>query len=98
MAASALSFDNVRAAGLPVYSLRADEKRDALYKLLRYDHTGLITDGKVGQTMHGLALAWHYFPHAWGVRCNGRLSPLDTFADDNRLQWSARLDLYQLKS
>jgi hypothetical protein len=100
MAASALSFDNVRAAGLPVYSLRADEKRDALYKLLRYDHTGLITDGKVGQTMHGLALAWHYFPHAWGVRCNGRLSPLDTFADDNRLQnaLSRRMRLGALKS
>lgn len=86
MAASGLTFDDVRAVGLPVYSLDRDEKQNALYKLLRYDRTNLIRDGMVGQTMHGLALAWHYFPHAWGVRCSGRRSPLDTFADDNRLQ------------
>ena len=54
--------------------------------LLDYDRTRLIKDGIVGQTMHGLALAWHYFPHAWGVCCGGRLSPRDTFADSGRLE------------
>jgi hypothetical protein len=86
MAANPLSFDEVRSAGFPVYSLTMEEKWHEMQLLLNYDRTRLIEGGIVGQTMHGLALAWHYFPHAWGVRCGGRLSPLDTFAADERLQ------------
>jgi hypothetical protein len=86
MATSLLSFDDVRLGGLPVYSLTLEEKWHDMQLLLKYDRTRLIEDGIVGQSMHGLALAGHYFPHAWGVRCGGRLSPLDTFADDERLQ------------
>jgi len=86
MATNPLSFDEVRSGGLPVYSLTMEEKWHEMRLLLDYDRTRLINDGIVGQTMHGLALAWHYFPHSWGVRCGGRLSPLDTFAADERLQ------------
>ena len=86
MATNPLTFDEVRSGGLPVYSLTMDEKWQQMQLLLNYDRTRLIEDGIVGQSMHGLALAWHYFPHAWGVRCGGRLSPRDTFADDEHLQ------------
>jgi hypothetical protein len=86
MAANPLSFDDVRTAGFPVYSLTLEEKWHEMRLLLDYDRTRLIEDGTIGQTMHGLALCWHYFPHAWGVRCGGRLSPRDTFGDDERLQ------------
>jgi hypothetical protein len=63
-----------------------EEKWHEMRLLLAYDRSRLIESGIVGQSMHGLALAWNYFPHAWGVRCNDRLSPLETFADDERLQ------------
>ena len=86
MATNPLTFDEVRSDGLPVYSLTLDEKWHEMRLLLDYNRTRLIEDGIVGQTMHGLALAWHYFPHAWSVRCAGRLSPLDTFAADERLK------------
>jgi hypothetical protein len=86
MATNPLSFDDVRSAGFPVYSLTMEGKWHEMRLLLNYDRTRLIEDGVIRQTMHGLALAWHYFPHAWGVRCGGRLSPLDTFADGERLQ------------
>lgn len=86
MLTNALTVDAVRYDGFPVYSLTLEEKWNEMRLLLTYDRTRLITNDVVGQTMHGLALAWHYFPHAWSVQCSGRLSPLDTFADDERLQ------------
>jgi hypothetical protein len=100
MATNPLSFDEVRSDGLPVYSLTLEEKWREMRVFLDYDRSRLITDGIIGQTMHGLALAWHYFPHAWGVRCGGKLSPLETFADDERLQMALhrRVRYGQLKS
>jgi hypothetical protein len=86
MATNPLSFDEVRTAGFPGYFLNMEEKWHEMRLLLAYDRSRLIESGIVGQSMHGLALAWNYFPHAWGVRCNDRLSPLETFADDERLQ------------
>ena len=53
--------------------------------LLKYDRTRLIEKDVIGQTMHAMSLCWHFHPHAWSVRCGGRLSPLDTFADSDRL-------------
>ena len=32
--------------------------------------------------MHGLALAWSYFPHAWSVPVNDRRTPLQNYEDD----------------
>ena len=86
MVTNALTVNAVRCDGFPVYSLTLEEKWREMWLLLDYDRTRLIEDGVIGQTMHGLALAWHYFPHAWSVQCSGRLTPLDTFANDERLQ------------
>lgn len=85
MATNSLSFDEVRSAGFPVYSLTMEEKWREMRLLLDYDRTRLIEDGIIGQTMHGQALCWHFHPHAWSVPCGGKLSPLDTFGDDDRL-------------
>jgi hypothetical protein len=79
-------FHRIRQNGFPVYSLNRDEKRDELRNLLRYDHTGLIKEGVVGQAMNGLALAWHYQPHSWEVACGKRRTPMDVFTDDDRLR------------
>lgn len=86
MASLSLSFDDVRSAGFPVYSLNMEEKWLEMRLLLDYDRTGLIQDGVIGQTMHGLALAWHYFPHAWSVPCGNKRTPLDVFKDDGLLR------------
>jgi hypothetical protein len=75
-------FHRIRQNGFPVYALNRDEKRHELMKLLRYDHTRLIKDGFVGQTMHGLGLAWHYQPHSWKVPSGSMKTPMDVFTDD----------------
>jgi len=32
--------------------------------------------------MHGLALAWHYQPLAWTVKCGNRKTPIEVFTDE----------------
>ena len=76
-------FEHHRREGFPVYSLKRDEKRQELLELLLADHAGIIDrQGRIKQTMHGLALAWHYQPFAWTVRCGNRKTPLEVFTDD----------------
>lgn len=76
-------FDQYRREGFPVYSLKRDEKRKELLDLLVADHAGIIdAKGRIKQTMHGLALAWHYHPLAWTVRCGNRKTPVELFSDD----------------
>jgi len=76
-------FEHYRREGFPVYSLKRDEKRQELLDLLVADHAGIIDEkGRIKQTMHGLALAWHYHPLAWTVRCGNRMTPVELFSDD----------------
>ncbi len=76
-------FEHHRREGFPVYSLKRDEKRQELLDLLVADHASIIDrQGRIKQTMHGLALAWHYHPHAWNIKCGNRKTPIELFRDD----------------
>lgn len=76
-------FEHYRREGFPVYSLKRDQKRQELLELLIADHAAIIDrQGRLRQTMHGLALAWHYHPLAWTVRCGNRKTPIELFRDD----------------
>ncbi|MGA8149355.1 MAG: hypothetical protein WB952_00130 [Terriglobales bacterium] len=83
LASCRADFEYHRREGFPVYSLKRDEKRQELLELLLADHAGIIDrHGRIKQTMHGLALAWHYQPLAWTVRCGNRKTPIEVFTDD----------------
>jgi hypothetical protein len=76
-------FEHHRREGFPVYSLKRDEKRQELLELLLANHAGLIDkQGRIKQTMHGLALAWNYQPLAWTVKCGNRKTPIEVFTND----------------
>lgn len=76
-------FEHYRREGFPVYSLKRDDRRQELLDLLVADHAGIIDkQGRIKQTMHGLALAWHYHPLAWTVRCGNRQTPIELFKND----------------
>lgn len=76
-------FEHHRRTGFPVYSLKRDQRRQGLLDLLIADHAGIIDkQGRIKQTMHGLALAWHYHPLAWTVKCGNRKTPIEVFTDD----------------
>lgn len=84
LASCRADFEHYREQGFPVYSLKRDEKRRELLDLLVADHATIIDkQGRIKQTMHGLALAWHYHPLAWNVKCGNRKTPIELFSDDS---------------
>lgn len=77
-------FDHYRNVGFPYYRYTEDELRDEYKKLAAYDYSGIIVDGVIRQTMHGLGLAWSYFPHSWAVPCVNYPTPMEVYLDDTR--------------
>lgn len=78
-------FHHYRAKGFPLYNLTEDERRKEYDKLLDYfmEKGDTVIDGDViRQTMHGLALAWSYMHHSWGVKVGTMLTPFEIYADD----------------
>lgn len=76
-----------RKRGFPDYVLNYPQKGKKLRSLMEYNHSHLIVDGVVQQKgMHGLNLAWCYFPHQWSVRCGNRRTPLEVFNEDKLLE------------
>ena len=76
------AFLKYRAKGFPHYFLTPEEKFKNLTQLRHYSHSNLIVDGNILQKMHGLSLAWSYFPHSWSVQCGSMKTPLDVFNSD----------------
>jgi len=66
------AFLKYRTKGFPNYFLTPEDKFRTVTQLSHLSHSHLIVDGDMLQTMHGLALAWSYFLHAWSgpVRFN----------------------------
>jgi hypothetical protein len=78
-------IDYYRVDGFPVYALNLHEQYKQLNSLLKNERKARIRGGIVGQSMTALGLAWHYFPHAWGVRCGKKLSSTDVFHNDTHM-------------
>ena len=84
-------FDYYRRHGFPHYTIREEEKHDHLKKLRKFDVDTIFKDNQIIQTMHGLRLAWTYFPHFWEVRCGGaKKSPMEIFHDDDKFKSTIR--------
>ena len=70
-----LIYDYYRQEGFPYYSIDTEYRENEFKKLVKYDRTNLFQDDIVKQTMHGLGLAWSYFPHAFDVKCGNKITP-----------------------
>ena len=80
-------FNYWRKKGFPHYQVREDEKHSMMRKLQKFDVNRIFDDSKINQTMHGLRLAWTYFPQFWEVQCgNAKLTPMETFLDDDKFK------------
>lgn len=75
-----------RERGFPHYNLTEAEKLEAFANLQRYNRSSVIKDGIVNQTMHGLGLAWSYFPHAWETKIKNQATPQEVWSDDQRFR------------
>ena len=84
-------FDYYRRHGFPHYTIREDEKHEHMRKLQKFDIDTILDGDKIVQTMHGLRMAWTYFPHFWEVRCgNAKQSPMEIFYDDEKFKSTIR--------
>ena len=80
-------FDYYRRNGFPHYTVREDEKHQHMRKIQRFDVDTIFKDNQIIQTMHGLRMAWTYFPHFWEVQCgNAMRTPMETFLDDDKFK------------
>ena len=63
--------------GFPFYTLTEKEQNKEFAKLQNYDCSNVIEGNLIKQTMHGLALAWSYFPKSWEVQCSNMMTPME---------------------
>ena len=75
-------FQYYRVHGFPYYPTDEETRNKEFKKLISYDRSKMFKDDIIGQSMHGLGLAWSYFPHAFNVRSNNKLTPFEAFTDD----------------
>jgi hypothetical protein len=76
-----------RKHGFPHYNIPMEQRIKQFETLKKFDETRIFKDGKLDQTMHGLSLAWTYFPHWVEVKCgNNTLRPIDYWNDDKKLK------------
>jgi hypothetical protein len=75
-------FQYYRVHGFPYYPTDKVTRDKEFQKLMNYDYHNLVKDVVIGQSMHGLGLAWSYFPHAFNVRSNDKMTPYEAFMDD----------------
>jgi hypothetical protein len=77
------AFQHYRSSGFPFYNLTPADKYRELQNLLNFDHSRIIANKTIEQKMHGLALAWSYFPRSWSVECGKMKTPMSIYTDDN---------------
>ena len=75
-------FTFYRENGFPYYQTDEMFRKYEFDKMMKFDYTKLIDGDIIKQSMHGLALAWSYFPHSFDVRSNNKMTPLEAFSDD----------------
>jgi len=75
-------FGYYRLNGFPYYPVDMDYRKKEFEKLKNFDFNKLWDGNIIKQSMHGLALAWSYFPHAFNVKCNDKMTPYQAFMDD----------------
>ena len=80
-------FEYHRKKGFPHYNVPKHKRLEQLKSLKRFDEKAIYKDGNLDQTMHGLSLAWSYFPHWVEVECgNNKMKPIDYWNDDDKLK------------
>ena len=91
-------FDYYRMTGYPHYTITEDEKTKHMKAMQEFDYDSIFKDNDIIQTMHGLRMAWSYFPHAWEVKCgNSKMSPMDNFNNDETFRSTIRKCLKWMK-
>lgn len=87
-----LIYSHYKTSGFPYYEeMTVSEQFAEMQKMIRYlEQNKLIQNGVIKQTMHCLGVAWSYFPHAFGIKCGNKNSPLGIFNDEELFKKAIR--------
>ena len=80
--------DSWKQKGFPYYPTDTKWRNDIFNQLINFKRDTLI-DRKnkiIGQSAHGLNLAWSYMPHAWGIKCGKMKTPMEIWEDETHLE------------
>ena len=80
--------DDWKTKGFPYYP--TDESwRNNIYKQLVSFKRDTLVDRRtkvIGQSAHGLNLAWSFMEHAWGIKCGKMHTPMEIWEDETHLK------------
>ena len=81
------AHDTIKSKGFPYYP--KDEKwRNNIFNMLLSFRRDTMIDHKnkvIGQSTHGLNLAWSFMEHAWGIKCGKMKTPMEIWNDEEHL-------------
>ena len=78
----------IKDRGFPYYPEDVKWRNKMFDTMLSFDRTNLV-DRKnkvIGQSAHGLNLAWSYMKHAWGIKCGKMKTPMEIWDDEEHLE------------
>lgn len=75
-------FIHYKETGFPYYPTDTETRKKDFESLMKYDFRTLFAENAIMQSMHGLGLAWSYFPHSFNVRSNDKMTPYEAFMND----------------
>ena len=80
--------DSWKQKGFPYYPTDTKWRNEIFNQLINFKRDTLI-DRKnkiIGQSAHGLNLAWSYMPHSWGIKCGKMKTPMEVWNDEKHLK------------
>ena len=80
--------DDWKKKGFPYYPKNKEWRNEIFNQLVNFRRDTLI-DRKnkiIGQSAHGLNLAWSYMEHAWGIKCGKMKTPMEIWEDEEHLK------------
>ena len=85
-------YDRVKAKGFPYYPSDHKTRLHEFNKLTQFDRSTLFKPRQkiVGQTPHGLALAWSYMPHSYEIKCGWMDTPMSLWEDEEKFKKGIR--------
>jgi len=93
------AFNYAKKRGFPYYGYTKEEKIKEFEKLKKADFKNGIDGKEIKQLLHGMGLAWSYFPHHWEVQVLKMKRPIDVWNNDSlfkkalasRIKWGGKV-------
>ena len=85
-------YDYWKDSGFPHYPTDYSWRKKHFTKLIRFDRSTLFKpkEQMIGQSNHGLSLAWSYMPHFWNIKCGYMKTPISVWESEEHLKKGIR--------